>query len=178
MLGEFDKLTSPLFVEEVKYENIVEKLPKESREKLKEFIQVYLDQNLPKMAKFLEENSMEMGGPKLVLNKKTEKSFSLAQKYFNEDKLKNEENTTVRVNLFLSQVLLGHGLFIWPVSKSLAPVSALTALKSTLAAVKGKLDQAKLADLEALIDIGLKPAPTRAEVSDAKSLFKSLNKLI
>ena len=156
----------------------MDKLPKESREKLKELVQLYLDQNLPKLSAFLGENTLSMGGPKLFLNKKSEKSFSLAQKFYTEEKIKDEENLTTVVCLFVSQILLGMGLFIWPCSRTIEPKKSLYILNSVLGSVKHKIDQSKIKELETLIELGLKNNQSRLEVSEAKSLLKGLSKLI
>lgn len=178
ILTEFDTLSSRVFADSVQYEAVIEKLPKDIREQLKEFLMTALDNNLPKLSEYLEAKSQEIGLPKLNVNKKSEKSLMLAQKYFIEGKLGSEENNSVKVGLFFSMVLMKLGVFLWPFFLNKPAQASIHTQWQALKLFKDSIEDKYWSELEAVHSIGAKEESSKSDAPEIKTLFKNLNKLI
>lgn len=187
MLPEFDHPFQPVFANGVNLEGLIERLPKESRPLLKELLEISKDKNIPKISTFLEQKAVDIGLNKIQLIKKTEKTFAHAYKFFAEEKLKIEEDITVRVALFLSLVLLHIGLFIWPVytprreaeQQKPDPREILNLQSQIFEINKQLFSEDDFTSIQTLFDIGNKNAAQQAiEATELKTLFKKLNRLI
>jgi hypothetical protein len=178
ILTEFDKLSSPVFADTVKYEQVIEKLPKDIKEQLKVFLQVALDNNLPRLCEYLEAQSQEIGLTKFTVNKKTEKVYMLAQKYFVDGKLETEEDNSVKVGLFISEVLMKQGIFLWPFFPNKSARASLKTQWEAVLLFKEAVGDKHWKELETIHQIGVKDESSKADGPELKTLFKNLNKLI
>lgn len=178
IMTEFDKLGAPLFAEGVTWEAIVNKIPKDTRTVIKELLAHVEEKNLPLICTFIEERGQEIGLPKFTINKKSEKVYTLAQKYFIEEKLKTEENNPTRVGLFFAEVLMGSGVYTWPFYSKSSTQSSNKTLWKTFSFIKDNFNEKHWQCLEKLYEIGIKDASEKNDKPELKALFKELAKLI
>lgn len=178
IMTEFDSLSRRMFEETVKPELVIEKLPKDIKEQLKEFLMVALDNNLPKLSEYLEAKSQDLGLTKFNVNKKSEKAFMLAQKFFIERKIDTEENNSVKIGLFISMILMKNSVFLWPFYSDKSAQASLQTQWQPLLLLKESIEDKHWPELETLKEIGLKNESNKADGPEIKTLFKNLNKLI
>jgi hypothetical protein len=175
--SEFDKLSTPVFAEGLALESLIEKVPKDTREILKEMFTRMSDNNLPKFCAFLEEKGPDIGAPKFNINKKTEKAHTLAFKFFAEDHFKNEENLTKKVCLFFSLIGMGEGLYFWPFLPGKSQRIPLNTIYSALITIKEKFGEKYWPEIETLFKLANRDPPSREDFNEAKPHFKNLQKL-
>lgn len=177
-MTEFDKLGAPLFSEGVAWDTLASKIPKDTRAIVQELIGHVQEKNLPLICSFIEERGQEIGLPKFTINKKTEKVYTLGQKYFMEEKLKTEEYNPKRVGILLGEVLMGAGVYIWPFYSNSSAQSSNKILWKIFSFIKDNFSENHWEHLESLYKIGIKEDSEKNDQSQMKALFKDLAKLI
>ena len=114
---------------------------------------------------------------KFNLNKKTEKAYSLAVKFFAEENLKNEEDLSRKVSLLFSLIAIGEGLYFWPYIPNKSAKVPMETIYFALESIKDKIGEKNWSDIQALHNLAKKEIINREDINQSKVHFKSLQKL-
>lgn len=112
--NEYDGLRQTMFLNTNACLKACEALPRDLSGMIKNINKILAEEkNLAMLAEYLDGNCLQLGISKLTIDKKSEKNYVYAQKFFIKDKLKTESDPKIKLALILSYMFAERNYFFF-----------------------------------------------------------------